>query len=52
VNSEFAKCNLLSNEVYVDFHVFGLAMMNRIMREVDCRNVVTIHDGGLVDDDV
>jgi hypothetical protein len=52
MNLEFTKCDLPLDEMYVDFHVLGPTMMNRVLCEVNRRYVVTIHYGSLVDDDV
>ena len=41
--------NLVTNEVYIHLDVFGALMLHRVIREVDCTNIVTINKGGLTD---
>lgn len=48
-NSQLSNGHLLSDEMYVKLDVFGPAMMNRILCEVDGGDVVAVHDRGLLD---
>lgn len=42
-----AECNLIAEEVNVNLHKLGMLMMNRIGRQVNCRDVVAVHDSCL-----
>jgi hypothetical protein len=44
--------HLLTNEVDVYLHMFSLLMMRWVLREVDDRYVVTVHDACFVNDNV
>jgi hypothetical protein len=43
------KSNLFTNKMDAELDVLGPAMMNWIGGEVDSRNIVAVHNGGLVD---
>lgn len=42
-----AECNLIAEEVNVNLHKLGVLMMNQIGRQVNCRDVVAVHDSCL-----
>ena len=44
-----AKGDMLPNEVNVELNMLRPAMMNRVCREVDCGDVVTVDKRGLGD---
>ena len=48
-NADAPKSHLLSHEVNVELNMLRATMMNGVGREVDCRDIVTVDNGGLRD---
>ena len=48
-NTDAPKSHLLSHEVNVGLNMLRATMMNGVGREVDCRDIVTVDNGGLRD---
>ena len=48
-NVDAPKSHLLSHEVNVELNMLRATMMNGVGREVDCRDIVTVDNGGLRD---
>ena len=46
-NAYLAESNHLANKVNIELDMVGASMMNRFLREVDGRDVVTVDNRGL-----
>ena len=47
-NADVAHSHFLTDEVNIELHMLGPAMVNRILGEADSRDVVAVDDGGFV----
>lgn len=46
LDPDLTECNVVMHKVNVDLNMFGPLMMNRISREVDSRDIITINKSG------
>jgi hypothetical protein len=47
-NSDLTPNNFFTNEMNVHLNVFRSLMLNRVTREIDSTDVVTVYHGGLM----